>query len=422
MAGLFRPEALDGQRQAWLGSIQLVRPVPLGLLTALVAATAVTVGAYLFEGQYTRKAHVAGYLVPDRGERRIYPQQGGIIAESHVDEGVRVHAGDVLFVVSLDQATPTGNAQAAVQQSLDTRRRSLEAEAKRALELQREQANALERQAADVRTELTQIDEAIDLQREKLALKRKEVAKFESLMKGDAFISETGLQVKRAEAIDVQSHLLELSAQRTQRLRDLGQIEARRRQQPLDSQDAQGDIQRRIATLAGDAAQTEARRATVVVAPADGVVTGVMAQRGDHVLPTSLLASVLPADAKLQAELFAPSSAVGFVRETQQVQLRYEAFPYQKFGHHVGQITQVSRAPLRAAELAALPLPQWMKTASSAEPLYRITVALDAQSVKAYGRPHPLVAGMQLEGDVLLEQRRLIEWIFEPLLSVTGRM
>jgi membrane fusion protein len=29
---------------------------------------------------------------------------------------------------------------------------------------------------------------------------------------------------------------------------------------------------------------------------------------------------------------------------------------------------------------------------------------------------------MQLDADVLLERRRLIEWIFEPLLSVTGRV
>ena len=104
------------------------------------------------------------------------------------------------------------------------------------------------------------------------------------------------------------------------------------------------------------------------------------------------------------------------------MQLRYQAFPYQKFGHHAGQVLQVSRTPLQATELAGLPLPEAMKGAASAEPLYRITVALDAQAVKAYGQPQPLAAGMQLEADVLLDRRRLIEWIFEPLLSVTGRV
>src|SRR5690606_12003167 len=104
------------------------------------------------------------------------------------------------------------------------------------------------------------------------------------------------------------------------------------------------------------------------------------------------------------------------------VQLRYQAFPYQKFGHHGGQVLAGSRTPLQASELAGLPLPQSFKEAPSAERLYRITVALDAQTVRAYGQARPLAAGMQLEADVLLDRRRLIEWIFEPLLSVSGRV
>jgi membrane fusion protein len=76
----------------------------------------------------------------------------------------------------------------------------------------------------------------------------------------------------------------------------------------------------------------------------------------------------------------------------------------------------VSRTPLQAAELASLALPQ------SNEPLYRITVALDKQAVQAYGQAQPLAPGMQLDADVLLDRRRLIEWIFEPVLSVAGRV
>ena len=86
---------------------------------------------------------------------------------------------------------------------------------------------------------------------------------------------------------------------------------------------------------------------------------------------------------------------------------------------------QVSRTPLQQSELAGLPLPGSVSgtaLGSNGEPLYRITVALDEQSVQAYGQTQPLAAGMQLDADVLLERRRLIEWIFEPLLSVAGRV
>ena len=57
----------------------------------------------------------------------------------------------------------------------------------------------------------------------------------------------------------------------------------------------------------------------------------------------------------------------------------------------------------------------------SREPLYRIKARLDSQAVAAYGRFEPLQPGMQVEADILLDRRRLIEWIFEPILGLAGR-
>jgi membrane fusion protein len=75
----------------------------------------------------------------------------------------------------------------------------------------------------------------------------------------------------------------------------------------------------------------------------------------------------------------------------------------------------VSRNPLPAAEMGFTPVD------GTREPLYRIKVALDGQTVSAYGRAEALQPGMQVEADILLDRRRLIEWIFEPLLSLAGR-
>ena len=99
--------------------------------------------------------------------------------------------------------------------------------------------------------------------------------------------------------------------------------------------------------------------------------------------------------------------------------LRYQAFPYQKFGHQSGRVLQVAKAPLQPSELAAMPL---AGGAASGEPLYRITVQLDKQDVAAYGSTQALAPGMQLDADVVLDRRRLIEWIFEPVLGIASRV
>src|SRR5438132_12541349 len=125
MPSLFRAEVIEGRRQAWLGSIQLVRPVPLAVLTLLVLIIALVVGAFLFEGRYTRKAHISGYLVPDRGVLRLVPLQTGTVTESRVVEGQVVRRDEVLFVLAVDRANLSTDTQAAVQASLQVRSRSL---------------------------------------------------------------------------------------------------------------------------------------------------------------------------------------------------------------------------------------------------------------------------------------------------------
>ena len=127
------------------------------------------------------------------------------------------------------------------------------------------------------------------------------------------------------------------------------------------------------------------------------------------------LATLIPADAELEAHLFSPSRSIGFVREGQDVLLRYLAYPYQKFGQHRASVVAISRNPMLAAELGFTPID------GTREPLYRIKAALEAQAIRAYGRLEPLQPGMQVEADILLDRRRLIEWIFEPLLSLAGR-
>jgi membrane fusion protein len=53
--------------------------------------------------------------------------------------------------------------------------------------------------------------------------------------------------------------------------------------------------------------------------------------------------------------------------------------------------------------------------------VYRVTVRLDSQHVTAYGKPVALQPGMQLEADLLVERRRLIDWVLDPLYSFTGK-
>jgi len=419
---LFRPEAIESQRTVWLGDIAVARPVPLSVCVGLVLAIVLAVGALLGFAHYERKARVAGVLVPDSGVIRLLPQDAGTVAERAVTEGRAVRRGDTLFVLAIDRGTAGGESQAAVRASLDAKSRSLRDALQREADLATTQLAAIERQLLDRRAELAQLDGEMRLQRERLQLARETLARWKSLQ-AESFVSAAQVQLKVEEELAVRTAVQSLERQRGAQLREIGALESQRRELPLKSQAVAGELERDMATVAREAAESEARQRVVVRAPADGVIGAVLAEPGQSVTPAMTLATLLPAGSQLQAHLYAPSSALGFVRPDQAVALRYQAYPYQKFGHQTGRVLQVSRTPLQPSELATLPLAGVSHYATvGGEPLYRITVALDRQSISTYGETHALAAGMQLDADVKLDRRRLVEWMFESLLGLRGRL
>jgi membrane fusion protein len=416
LVSIFRREALEAQRTSWIGEIQLIRPLSLTLLTGGVAVAALAVGAFLAFGEYTRKVHVTGVLVPDRGVIRLVPPQDSVVLERRVAEGATVRAGDVLFVLSLDRAAASGNTQATVQRTLDERSKSLRDAAQQQQALLASQIAALDRRRADLLHDRGSLEAEAALLSQRIALAQQAQARLESL-RGENFVSAAQVQAKAEELLGLQAQRQAQERQRSAHEREIATVEAQRRELPLQAGARIGELDRERAELVQKSAETEAQRSLVIRAPRDGVVSAVLASPGQTVTPASALASLVPAGSTLQAHLYAPSSAVGFLRAQQPVLLRYQAFAYQKFGHQRGRIEQVSLAPLQPAELAGQP---WSGTVR--EPMYRITVALDSQQVPAYGAQQPLAPGMQLDADVPIDRRKLYEWLFEPVLGMAGRV
>ena len=410
---LFRPEAVDAQRLRWLGGVQLVRPPSLAWVTAGVVCVALALVAFLSLGQYTRKATANGVVVPDRGLIRLVPAAAGTVVERRVAEGQVVQAGEVLFVLALERPLLSPVAQAEVRRSLDERRRSLADAALAQQALAAARRTALDRRMAALEGELSQIDLEAGLQQQRLRMAEETLARYQSLQ-AQQFTSAAQTQAKQEELLGLRAAAQGLARQRAALQGEKAELEGERRALPLLAEATLGGLERDLAQANRDAAEQNAEQRLVVRAPQPGTVSTVLAEPGQSVSPASALATLVPQGSQLQAQLFAPSSAIGFVQPGQPVRLRFEAFPYQKFGQQPARVLQVSRTPLAASELAALALPA--SAGPGSEPLFRITVALEGEPVAV------LSAGMRLQADVMLEKRRLIEWLFEPLLGLKGRL
>ncbi|MCO5978637.1 HlyD family efflux transporter periplasmic adaptor subunit [Ideonella oryzae] len=413
---LFRPEALRHRQGEWLGSLQLSQPLPLAWVTAGVVVCVLALGLFLAWGQGSRRVHVSGVLTPAGGLVRIVPPQVARVQRLVVQEGQRVQAGQLLMTLAVGDPRLAGTPQGQLQQTFDARLQSLADTEQQTRRVAEAEQQSLSQRIEALQRELQQLEQQVQFHQQRLALAEQAQARLESLA-GQQFVSTAQVQAKQEEVMGLRADGAALLRQRASLSRDLAGLQAQARELPAQTaQQLQGlarqrDEIRETATRADPAA---ADRVLPVTAPMAGTVTAIYAGAGQAVSDEFAMASLWPAAAPLQAHLYAPSSALGFVRPGQPVRLRLQAFPYQKYGWLDGTVSQVAQAPAQATELAKLPL---APAAGAPQPLYRIVVTLSAQTMRAGGQAQPLQPGMQLDADIQLERRRLIEWVLEPLLG-----
>ena len=416
---LFRQQALDHVGVRRYGSVVLARPVSFTFITSIFVLFALLIVLFLALFSYQRKVQVGGVLLPESGLIRVVPSQAGVIVERSVQEGKEVRAGDPMFVLTSERASATrGDAEQAISGLLRSRRESLVAEQGQLRQQSAQRIEAGARRAGDLAHDMERIDGQIALQRRRVALSEQALQRFTDLEQQN-FVSSANVQDKQGELLDQRQRLADLERLKSSSARDLASVQADLRDLKIQSQRDQESTSRSIAELDQDLTENEARRQIVIRSPQDGVVTAINAQLGQTVGPGQALASVLPMDAPLIAELYAPSRAVGFVRPGMDVLVRFQAYPYQKFGQHHGTVRDVSNTAMRPEDMA---LPGAIEAGAPGEPVYRVRVDLDEQVVRAYGDARPLKSGMVLDASVLLEKRRLYEWVLEPLYTVTGRL
>lgn len=416
---LFRGEALRARNASWLGTINIATPPSIRVIAGLSLAIVVIACLFLVFGQYTRRERVVGQLVPTNGVLNVSGMSAGVIARSYVREGQTVKRGDPLVQVSLDVSSNVyGDTHALVSSQLRLQRLKLQGALADKEQLLEEQLRGLQSQLTFLHVQVQEFDSQIALQNERVGSVRTRFGKIKPLLES-GYVS--ALQVDQLESalLDAMISLKTMQRQRLEAEQKISGLEQDRRQAPLIQTAQVSELQRVISDIDQQLARNEAQREIVHRAAEDGVVANVLVKDGQSVAAGQSLLTILPHDSRLRAQLLLPSRAVGFIQNGQDVVIRYHAYPYQKFGQQAGSVAEISMNALGPAEVTHM---TGVPSGESSEPLYRIIVALDSQTLMVYGQPRPLRSGMLLEADILLDRRRLIEWMFGPLLGLRQRI
>ncbi|UJB19305.1 MULTISPECIES: HlyD family secretion protein [Lysobacter] len=413
VSDLFRKQVIEAQGGAWLGTIRLDQPPRTWVLAVVASGLGCALILLLIFGEYTQRARVQGQLVPVEGLASVIAPATGVMEKVVVTEGDSVKERQILGLIRVPRLTVGhGDVSAAQRKALQQRRAGLEGNQVAQQDRLEVDEVSLRTQLRSLHHELAQLQTERQIRRSQARLANEVLERMRRLQ-SEKYVSEIQIKQQESAALDRVSASQELDRQASAMQRSAAQIEQALAQIPVERASTAATFRGDLARLSQEEIDIEGSGALSVAAPASGVVSSQIIKPGQAVQVGQPLFTLLPEGSSLQAELLVPSRAIPNLRPGGVVLLRYEAFPHQKFGHHVGHVARISRNALSPADTKALDLPD-----SGKQPLYRVVVKLDRQTVAAHGRSEPLRPGMTVDADLLGDTRPIFEWLFEPLYAL----
>jgi len=411
---LFRKEAISHQSERLTGAITLAQPLSIKLTTLILVAVALAVVTFLFNAEYSRKEAVRGFLMPNKGVIKSFASQGGTIEKLWVREGEIVEEGQRLVtLVDLERGSDGIALSEKLIEQLNNQFNLLATEISQHQAIKVTELNNLNSKYSGLTEEQKALEAQLVLANEKLALLNTQQTNVERLSR-EGFVSgfdkerqQQALLDAKQEKQNIMRLLLQQKNNIIQTQSELANLPQRYTLQINHLKRQQADLERQLARVKNEHRYT-------VTASHSGTVTGIQVVAGETLKQAKPLLHILPKGSELVAEILLPTRSAGFIEQGQVARLRFDAFPYQRFGFIQGEITRIDRALISPNEVE---LPIVLQ-----EPVYRLRASMERQGVQAYGKSFELKSGMLFEADILLEQRTLIEWLLEPIYSLKGRV
>lgn len=412
--GLFRQSAIKHQAARLDGAVVIAQPVSTSVLTGTLVVVVIALVLFLVFSSFDRKETVSGYLKPDRGLAKITAPRAGVVSEIYIEDGQSVQAGQKLLKISVQDQLAQGHSLTfSLIQAFDSQALLLEQRQQQTKQQYHQQQAELTSRLLSSQQLIAEILKQQQMLQQRLDLNQKRYADYQALSQQGA-VTPDELDNQKELLLSLQQQFAEQKASEQAQLNQVQQIQGQLARLPIEQQQQQAILAAEASQLQQQKTELQARGELVLTAPVAGRVTNLVAELGNSIAAALPLLTIMPEQAELLAVLLVPTRAFGFVQPGQQARLRFDAFPYQRFGSYQGQVTKTAQAIVLPNEMD---MPVTVQ-----EPVYRVEVQLDSQQIRAFNNNVPLQSGMLLSADIVLEQRSLMAWLFEPILSLKGRL
>jgi membrane fusion protein len=409
---IFRQEAIDAKRPEILGDTLELDGSPPRFTFYLSLLLSLAFVAFLVFGSFPKYVTVKGVVIPDQGLLKVQLQRSGTIRKIEIKEGQSIEKGQLLFHITQDRITLDGDELgskklAGIDQLMKLNHESLSLAHKNS----EEERAKLSHEIRSIQRRIVENLEKSKIFGERIKIKENDLNSLRDLFAKDLVNlkevkdTQVALLALQEQAHDIEGTTSELQMRLNQRKFDLQQVQTKLKE--TSAQLGRSDIE-----LESQRGEIDLTTAQTIISPVRGRVVGLNAIEGQTVDSATTLLHIVPEGAKLAISLPIPSRSMGQIQAGNRVIYSLDPYPPSLFGYRYGQVISVSQSIILPRDFSANDM------LAVQEPSYRVLVAIDEDFQQVKDQRTPLQPGTGVDARIVIEDRKIYEWIFQPLLQL----
>ncbi|HCE9036328.1 HlyD family secretion protein [Klebsiella michiganensis] len=418
LKNIYRKEAIEYKKNHWKGKALLLAGIPAWLVTLLASLFLIALVLSLIFCTFTQRIDVRGEVITLPHSVNVFAPQQGFVVNQHVKVGDIVNKGQPLYELDVSRNTINGNVSAAQIEVINEKIANAEDIISKLTHNKAETLTALDKQIKTTSASLAETNRMLATTQVGLNKMHINLSSYDKYLK-DGLITKDQYNYQHSLYFQQQSAYQSLVTQKMQLESQLTQTNSDKITKAADFDNQISSQHNQINDYKNQLVESNANGNLIIKATTNGKIESLAVTKGQMVENGSSLAQIKPTgDIEYYLILWLPNNTIPYVKPGDTINIRYDAFPADKFGQFPGKVISISSVPASRQEMAEYTNVN-NGTSQQELALYKAIIKIKDKTFNYNGKTLTLSNGLKAQAVVFLEERPLYMWMFTPFYKMT---
>ncbi|HGF0733008.1 TPA: HlyD family secretion protein [Klebsiella pneumoniae] len=416
---LYRKEAIEYKRHHWKGKALLLAGLPAWLVLSLSALFLTALVCALIFCKFTQRVDVKGEVITLPHSINVFAPQQGFIVKQFVKIGDVVKKNQPLYEIDVSRSTTSGNVSAAQIEVINEKIANSDNIIKKLEDNKNQTLSALNAQLKTTTDSLKETNRMLVNTQAGLKKMHDNLSSYDKYL-NNGLITKDQYNYQHSLYFQQQSAYQSLVSQKMQLESQITQLNSDKITKAADFDNQIFSQYNQSNDYKNQLVESNANGNIIVKSTSDGRIESLSATQGQTVDNGSSLAQIKPTgNVEYYLVLWLPNNTIPYLKTGDTINIRYDAFPSDKFGQFPGEIISISSMPASRQEMSEYTNVSNSGNQQQELALYKAIVKIKDKQFEYDGKKLSLSNGLKAQAVVFLEERPLYMWMFTPVYKIT---